>query len=173
MHRRTRGRSLVLRGLAAMLALGLAACGGDDDEPAQPTSTTEAEPVGSDSIEIEYVDYGYAVSGALNAGGTIEIENSGREFHMMAVARIKPGKTLDDLTDVMGLRVSGSAGSGGGEGEPGPFATVAEQVSLPGNVMSPGAAAAVTLPDLEPGTYAILCLLRTEGDGSLHARARG
>ena len=203
MHRRTRGRSLALLGLAAMLALGLAACGDDDDEPAQATSTTEAEAQGSDTIQIEYVDYAYAVSGALNAGGTIEFENSGKEFHMVGATKLKPGKTLDDVKAVVEqafaeqdgggeggedednpavetTRASrsqgattttaegGEGGEGGGEDE-NPFDEVGEEVGLPGNVMAPGAAASVTLPDLEPGTYAILCFIPTEGEGTPHA----
>ena len=96
MRRRTPGRSVAMIVLVALLGLGLAACGGDDDNAAEPTTTTEPEEQGSDTIQIEYLDYAYEVSGPLNAGGTIELSNPGKEFHMMGLAKIREGKTFDD-----------------------------------------------------------------------------
>ena len=220
MHR----RKTALVALLAMLVFGVA-CGDDDGgNAADTTSTTEAEK-GSDTIQIDYVDYGYEVSGPLTAGGTIELANKGDEFHMIAAAKLKPGKTLEDLQEIVEQQFSGggegeeggsdgpsttsaeetsrgaqgdsssttgrsgattsttdddktsstaaggagegSEGEGGGEEED-PMAEVAEEVSLPGNFMSPGAEAAITLPDLEVGTYAIMCFIPTEGEGTPH-----
>lgn len=221
MRRRTPGRSLAAIVLVALFAVGLGACGGDDEPTAEPTTTTEPEEQGSDVIQIDYLDYSYEVSGPLNAGGTIEISNVGKEFHMMRVVKLKRGKTLADLQEIVdqqfseegaggeedgasttaapGRRTTTTAGGeedgtsttaapgrrtttttgdeevtsttgveGGGQEED-PLAEVADEISLPGNFMSPGAEAAITLPDLAPGTYAIMCLIQTEGEGTLHA----
>jgi hypothetical protein len=191
MHR----RKMALLALMAMLALGVAACGDDDggDTAAETTSTTEAEEKGSDTIQIDYVDYAYQVSGPLTAGGTIEIANKGKEFHMMALAKLKAGKTLKDVQEIVEQQfadeggeeggdeegttttadeddttTSAASGDEGGEEEEDPLAEVAEEVGLPGNFMSPGAEAAITLPDLEPGTYSMMCFVPAEGDGTPH-----
>jgi hypothetical protein len=188
MIRRTAGRKLALVALASLFALGLAACGSDDDGNAADTTTTEAEETGSDTIKITYKDYAYEVSGPLTAGGTIELENAGKEFHMMGVVKLKRGKTLKDVQSLLkkfSEEDSGDSGSaeettttqaastatttadGGGEEED-PFAELGDDPGLPGNVMAPGAAVAVTLPDLEPGTYAMMCFIPGEGDGAPH-----
>lgn len=226
MHR----RKMALLALMAMLALGVAACGDDGGgEAADATTTTEAEAEGSDTIQIDYVDYAYQVSGPLTAGGTIEIANKGKEFHMMAVAKLKAGKTLKDVQEVVeqqfsgdgeegggssdgptttsedeasrafqgddttsttrgsgaststtagrsggstgsttGDEGSGEGGEGGGGQEQNPLAEVADEVGVPGNFMSPGSEAAVTIPDLEAGTYSIMCFIPTEGEGTPH-----
>jgi hypothetical protein len=220
MHR----RKTALLALTAMLALGVAACGDDDGDAADATTTTEAEEKGSDTIQIDYVDYAYQVSGPLTAGGTIELANKGDEFHMMAVAKLKPGKTLKDVQELVEQQFADEEGGdeggsdgpsttedeasrafqgddtsttrrssaststtagrsggatastsgddsgeeGGGGEEEDPMAEVAEEVGVPGNFMSPGAEAAVTIPDLEPGTYSIMCFIPTEGEGTPH-----
>lgn len=168
---------------AAMMAVSLAACG-DDDETAAPTTTTATEePAGSPTVQIEYVDYAYRVSGPLVAGGTMQLRNSGKEFHMMGVGRLKPGKTLEDLKKLVsqgppgggegeagGEGGAGGAGGEGGEGgeEQDPLADVVEEVGLPGNIMGPGGAAELTVPAFGPGNYALICFLPTEGEGTPH-----
>lgn len=224
MHR----RKMALLALMAMLGLGVAACGDDGGDAADATTTTEAEVEGSDTIQIDYVDYAYEVSGPLTAGGTIELANKGDEFHMIHAAKLKPGKTLKDVQEVVEQEFSGGGGEegggsdgpsttseeetsrafqgddststssrsgsststtagrsgggstgstageqgggeeGGSEEEEDPLADIAEDVGLPSNFMSPGAKAAITLPDLEPGTYAIMCFIPTEGEGTPH-----
>jgi hypothetical protein len=171
--------------LASVLALGLAACGGNDGgndgENATGTTTTTEPPVkGSDSIKITYQDYGYVVSGPLTSGGTIELKNAGKEFHMIHAIKLEKGKTLEDLQAVLqqaagGEEAAASDGAptettgGGGDGQQDdPFAALGEDVGLPSNVMGPGAKAAVTVPGLDPGTYAIVCFIPTEGEGVPH-----
>jgi hypothetical protein len=193
MIRRTPGRKLALLTLAAVLALGLAACGDDDGgNAADTTTTTEAEEKGSDSIRITYQDFAYEVSGPLTAGGTIELSNAGKEFHMIHAIKLNDGKTLKDVqalleqesgggdegggdetttTEAATTETSGDEGGGGEQDDP--FADLGEDVGLPSNFMSPGAKAAVTVPDLEPGSYAIMCFIPVEGgEGEPHF-ARG
>ena len=168
--RGSRGNRSGIVALSAFLAMGLAACGNDDDEPAGPTQTTTAAPRGSATVTIDMVDHGYQVSGALIAGGTLRFANKGNEFHMVGLGRFKAGKTLADLQKVLseGRRSSAEGGGAGGEDEQDSTAEVLDQVGLPGNFMGPGEAAEVTLPDLEPGTYALICFIPTEGEGAPH-----
>ena len=100
-------------GLVAIAALGLAACG-DDDDTEETTSETTAvtTPQGSSSVTVDMTDYAYAVSGPLTAGGTLKVANRGKEFHLMHISKLKPGKTLADLQTA--LSQAGPPGGGGG-----------------------------------------------------------
>ena len=49
-----------------------------------------------------------------------------------------------------------------------PTADILEEVGLPGNVMGPGEAVEVTVPSLAAGTYALICFIPTEGEGTPH-----
>jgi hypothetical protein len=204
--------------LSLVLALGLAACGDDDDDggDAQPTPTTAPAPQGQPVVSIDMVDHAFQVSGPLVAGGTLRLSNKGTEFHMIAIGKFKPGKTMSDLTKV--LSEAGPPGGGGGgeggpttteaaprqqpgtsttsttsstrsgattttarggttsttaaagdeEGEQDPTADILEEIGLPGAFMGPGESAEVTAPNLAPGSYALLCFIPTEGEGTPH-----
>ncbi|MEY2476144.1 MAG: hypothetical protein QOG87_1459 [Actinomycetota bacterium] len=182
-----RGSIAVKISLAVLLAFGLTACGSDDEG-----SDTGAQSGGdgSDTVQIEYVDYGYKVSGPLTAGGTIEFTNAGKEVHMMFLGKLKAGKTLAEVQELlaqMGGEEQGGEGGGdpavdttgpsqpdttaaeaaGGEDE-NPLVDVMDEIGIPWNLMTPGASAAVTAPDLAPGDYAMICFLPTEGTGEPH-----
>ncbi|MGH9156792.1 MAG: hypothetical protein ACRD1K_13375, partial [Acidimicrobiales bacterium] len=94
-----RRRRLFVAGLG--LATVLAACGGSDDSTstsstgAGTTATTTA--AAADSVSVNLAEYTFGVSGALKSGGTIKLSNLGKEFHMMGLGKLKPGKTLDDV----------------------------------------------------------------------------
>lgn len=190
--------------LAAVMALGLAACGddGDDDEQSSQTTmpATTAAPQGLPVVSIDMVDHAFQVSGPLLAGGTLKIANRGAEFHMIGFARFKAGKTIADLQRVL----SDAAGSGGSTTttvgsttstsrgatttttrasttttaraggttsttvEVDPTADIVEQLGLPGSFMGPGESVELTVPSLQPGTYALVCFLPTEGEGTPH-----
>ncbi len=214
-----RRRRITALALSAVMAMGLAACGDDEDEPAaQPTTTTG--PQGSATVTIDMVDHAYQVSGPLIAGGTLRIANKGSEFHMIALGKFKAGKTLADLETA--LQEAGPPGGGGEGGGPSttaaggvttttargattttargattttaratttsspsttaaggaagqgeeerqnPTAEILDEIGLPGNFMSPGESAEVTVPNLQPGSYALLCFIPTEGEGTPH-----
>lgn len=211
MHRPNRRRAPLIA-LAMVMALGLGACGDDDDdEAAQTTETTTAQVQGSDTVTIEMADFTYTVSGPLNAGGTIRLSNVGKEFHVMALGRFKPGKTIQDLQTALsqmgpggpeggggppttatgggtttssargtttssargGTTTTSAAGGGatGGEEEerPDPFADIFEgETGLPGGFMSPGESVEVTVPNLQPGTYGLICFIPSEEEGTPH-----
>ena len=90
------------RFIALVLACGLAACGDDDaDESSsdEPAATTTVAP--ADAIDIVMTENAFAVGGTLKPGGTIRLSNAGKEFHLMFVGKLKPGKTLAELTAVL------------------------------------------------------------------------
>lgn len=106
------GRALIA---GALMAGVLGACGDDDDEMG---SATETEKPGSsdNTLEIEMVDYAYAVSGKLRPGlATITSRNTGKEFHMAAIGKLKPGKKAADLRKALESQ-DGPEGGGGTEG---------------------------------------------------------
>ncbi|HWC11395.1 MAG TPA: hypothetical protein VG455_09255 [Acidimicrobiales bacterium] len=198
---RKRARAVALVAIAAM---GLAACGDDDDESADTTTPTTAQAQGSASVTVDMVDYAYSVSGPLTQGGSLKVANRGKEFHLLAIGKLKPGKTLADLQTVLSesgpgggggpeetttstgattptttgrgaatTTSSAPGGAGGGEGEGGgeeedPTAEVIEEVGWPGHFMSPGESAEVSAANLTPGTYAFVCFIPTEGEGTPH-----
>lgn len=169
--RGSRGNRTGIVALSAVLALGLVACGDDDDdEPAAPAESATAAPRGSATVTIDMIDHGYQVSGALIAGGRLKFANKGNEFHMVGLGRFKAGKTLADLQKVLreARPTTAEGGAAGGEDEQGPTAEILDEVGLPGSFMGPGESAEVTLPDLQPGTYALICFIRTEGEGAPH-----
>lgn len=51
---------------------------------------------------------------------------------------------------------------------PDPTADIVEQIGLPGSFMGPGESVELTVPTLQPGTYALVCFLPTEGEGTPH-----
>jgi hypothetical protein len=54
----------------------------------------------------------------------------------------------------------------GGQGAP--IGDVLEAGGIPGNLMSPGASVALTVPSLKPGHYGMVCAIATEGEGVPH-----
>lgn len=213
--RRSKWNRTMAMAVSALLAFGLAACGDDEDEDASPTTTVQAAPQGSPTVSIDMLDYAFQVSGPLTAGGTLKLANKGSEFHMIGIAKFKPGKTLADLqtalreagppgggggpsttlggattttargattttargattTTARGATTSspsttaaGGAG-GGGEEDEDPTAEIVDEVGLPGSFMSPGESAEVSAANLQPGSYALVCFIPTEGEGTPH-----
>ena len=60
-----------------------------------------------------------------------------------------------------------STTAAGGQGQ-NPFADILEDGGIPGAVMSPGESAAVMVPTLGAGTYALICFVPGEGDAVPH-----
>jgi hypothetical protein len=58
--------------------------------------------------------------------------------------------------------------AGGGENQ-NPFADIADDIGIPGGLLSPGQSAEITAPDLTPGSYALICFIPQEGTGMPHA----
>jgi hypothetical protein len=149
--------------LALLLAVGLTACSDDKKTTESSGSTTTEAVKGSPTMSVTMAEYAYTVSGPLTAGGTIKIANKGKEFHMMGLGLLKPGKTLADFQTAL-QNASGPPGPGA----PDPTADIVEQLGLPGNVTGPGQSSELTVPDLKAGTYAMACFIPTEGEGAPH-----
>lgn len=49
-----------------------------------------------------------------------------------------------------------------------PTAEIIDDVGFPGNFMSPGESVELRVPNLTPGTYALVCFIPSEGDGAPH-----
>jgi hypothetical protein len=189
---------------AALAASGLAACGDDDGGGGSGSGGQSGGAKASDVVTIEMSDFAYSVSGPLITGGTLQIRNTGQEFHMLGIGRLKPGKTLADLTKALseagGPPGGGEAGGpsttatgsattattragattsastttsaaggqgGGGQGQD-PTADIIDDVGFPGNFMSPGESVELRVPNLTPGTYALVCFIPSEGDAAPH-----
>jgi hypothetical protein len=144
----------------------LAACGKGESPPASsgdPTTTTEAESTTTTAAEEEAAsvvgvvgtEYAFALDGGttLQAGVIdLTLTNDGEEEHQVTVARLKEGKTFDDLAAV-------------GE-DP---STLGDTVDLFGGPNGVGAGQSVTATiSLEPGEYLFACFIPAP-DGVAHA----
>jgi hypothetical protein len=71
-----------------------------------------------------------------------------------------------------GTTTTSAAGAGGGaagEEEQDPLAELFDgEPTLPSGFMSPGETVEVTVPNLQPGTYGLICFVPSEGDGAPH-----
>ena len=87
--------------------LGLAAFGcGDDDSTtsADSSSTTEAS---ADTVEVTTGEYFFELDSDLTPDTkTISITNEGKEFHVMILAKIADGYTLDEAVKLQGKKGS-------------------------------------------------------------------
>lgn len=151
----------------AVVALVLAGCSGDGDRSATTATTAPGTGAGggdggddeaANTVGVEMRDYAFDVSGRARAGDvTLAVKNSGRELHMAAFSRMKPGRTLADVR---------AAAESEDEAA---FAEVFEEdPGAPGTFLSPGRSEELTIASLEAGTYAILCFLPTAGEGVPH-----
>jgi len=125
---------------AASLALGLAACGDDEEEStsAESEATTE-ESASTEAIDVTATEYAFDLSATPTADTkTVSFVNDGKEFHVLIFAKINEGFTVDEA-----IKLEGEKGSaeivGQTEAEPG----ATEEVTVKG--------------PLEPGEYAMLC----------------
>jgi hypothetical protein len=152
-------RRIATIALSVVVAMGLSACSDDKDKTAESTDTT-TQAKGSPTMDVTMTEYAYAVSGPMTAGGTIKIANKGKEFHMMAVGKLKAGKTLADF--------QAAIQNADPNAQEDPTLAIVEQTGLPGNFMGPGQSADLTMPSLGAGTYAMSCFVPTEGEGTPH-----
>ena len=153
---------------AGLLAMGLTACGDDDDE-ASPTidevKTTTADDAGDDAPEgetvvVTAVDYGFdGLPESVEAGTKLSLRNEGAEPHELVAMRIPDDETrsLDELLQLP----EDELGAVFGAGEPATVLLAATgETDVPGPVVGDG-----TLS--EPGRYAIVCFLPVGSDDSV------
>jgi len=156
---------------ACLLALGLAACGDDDDTAtADETPTTEAAetPTEADEeapegeiVEITAVDWAFeGVPESVEAGTKLSVTNEGDEPHELVAIRI-PDEETRPVSEIVALPEEELGAVFGGEPMPATVLLAATGTTdTPGAVMGDG-----TLT--EPGRYAIVCFLPVGADDSI------
>lgn len=98
----------------AALVLGGVACGGDGDNNNNQATGSPTPTANANTITIEEKEYAYLVTGELTAGWTtLDVRNTGSEYHMMGLGRLKPGKTLQDVTASFSALFGGGPPGGG------------------------------------------------------------
>ena len=163
MRRRRLRRAVILGAMAVAFA---GACGDDDETTtatgSDETTTTAAAGGGDNELKIEMVDYGYKVTGTLKAGlATVTSTNTGNEWHMAGMGRLKDGATVDDVVEALK--------NASPDSEEDPTAEfIEEEVNSPGHILQPGQKQSLTVNTLKAGKYVMLCFIPTEGDGLPH-----
>lgn len=109
-------------------------------------------------VAITATDYGFGAPGTI-AGGTVELSftNRGREAHFAGVAKVAPGRTLDDVRAALTAPPSPTPPPG-----PPPFEEFAGL-----STTDPGGTGTMTL-NLPPGKYVLYCTIPSS-DGTPHA----
>lgn len=106
---RRMGKGASLCALAATAAIGLAACGDDDDSTtaASDDSTTATE-ASTDSVTVTATEYEFALDPGTPTTDTktIEFVNDGKDPHALIYARINEGFTLDEAYELQGRKGS-------------------------------------------------------------------
>jgi uncharacterized cupredoxin-like copper-binding protein len=125
-------RTVVCLVATALVATGLAAgCGGDDE-------AAEAE---TNAVSVKGTEYAFLMPDRVEGGVlTMRVSNTGGELHEYAIGRFKPGKTLADLKREL---------EGGRE-----VRSAEDVAGVPG--LSPGEGIAITRR-LRPGKYFFVC----------------
>ena len=158
------GRRRTWSAVSILTAAVLAACGGGGGQEAGREEAPGEQAPGEDAVDVTLQEYAFVMRGPLKAGGTFRLRNTGKEFHMMALGKLKSGKTLEDLKQALA-----QPPPPGPEGEQqDPSAEIVDEVGAPGTIIGPGQAAEVTSPALGAGRYALVCFFPVEGGGPPH-----
>ena len=139
----------------------LAACGNDDEKDTTSSATPTTAAAKAAGITVTMKDYSYQVGGKMTAGDSIDLKNDGNELHMMGVGKLKAGATVAQVKDAL-AKADPQA-----EGDP-TGGLIEEEVGWPGAIVTPGHEVTLSAADLQPGTYALICFMPTEGTGEPH-----
>jgi hypothetical protein len=159
---RRRPGPLAALGAACALALTLAACGssGGDTGAAATTTAPPASGPAANAVTITTPGMQFQTSGSLHPGvATITLKNTDQQSHMLALGRMKPGVTLDQVKAALGQDEEAAAAlladppDGAVYGTPAP--------------VGPGESSTVTAADLPAGQYVLLCFF-TDDAGMPH-----
>ena len=149
-HNRRRG--LVAAVLLAALVVATAACGDDDDTTSSsetPATTSSA------SVDVVITGDGFDVSGPLRPGGTVRVRNDDDQMHMMLLARLRDGQTMDDFRTALESDEETAVDA------------VVEPVGAPSTHLPPGQSLEISDAGLREGTYALADFQPAEGgDGT-------
>lgn len=124
--------------LLCLLSVVLVACGNDDEDTGAPEQGQAAP------VRVEGRDYAFVMPDRIQGGVVaMDFSNPGRELHEYSLSRLDPGKTLDDVNEVLQS----------GEEPPG---WVHDVAGVP--VLTPGSRVRITRK-LQPGNYLFLCFI--------------
>ena len=147
----SRGLRVALCAATATFAIGLAGCGDDDESTtAASDDATSGETASAETVTVTATEYDFALDPGTPTTETKKIEfvNEGEEFHVMILARLNEGFTLDEAVKL--------------EGEKGSAELIAEAEAAPGETSE-----AKFRSEIVPGdNYALLCPIR--GKKGLH-----
>jgi hypothetical protein len=140
--------------LTVLVLCLLVACNrgdGDADRAAPPNG-----------LAVEMFDYGYRFVGAVTAGAvTMTTVNTGREWHMATYGKLQPGRTVADVVSFLDAQSAGDPVDS--------IENVIEKgLGAPGHLLQPGRRQALTVDNLDAGSYVMLCYLPVEGQGTPH-----
>ena len=132
------------------------------DEPEEPEATATAAADGENVLTISTREYEFAVSGEPTAGTlTIDVTNEGEEWHEIVMAKLKDGKTLDDVRTAL---------EEAGEDED-PFDEFGDEngrvIDDLGGSQFPGTSYRITGSSIVAGDYALICFV-PDGEGKPH-----
>lgn len=158
--------------VAAALTLSSAACASDTATASPAAATTEsaddsaagdsAAPAGpsvDNAVTITMPGMSYEVSGTLRPGvGSITLVNDDDVTHMLAIAYLKDGVTLDQAKDALGQSEDAARAL---------FAESPETSYGTPALLGPGESETVTALDMKAGHYLLVCFL-TAADGMPH-----
>lgn len=130
---------------AALVALSLVACSRSQASEKIPATDSSTAVVGANTVEITATEFAFQAPDTVRAGlTTFRFVDAGKELHHAQLVRLNDGKTIADLESALK------------KGGPPP----AWMVSAGGpNAPRPGGGVSVSTEELEPGNYAIICLI--------------
>ena len=145
-------RTTCLTTFAAALMLAQAACTGDKAAESRGARDAYANtPAAAPNlVTVTATDFAFAAPATIPAGlTTVRVLSRGAEFHHVQLVRLDPGHTVDELMEHASTR----------QHEPMP--AWVHFVGGP-NAPAPGGQAEATM-ELQAGTYALLCVIPTDG----------
>jgi hypothetical protein len=143
-------RNTCLTTFAAALVLAQAACTGEKAAESRGEAYANTPAAAPNLVTVTATDFAIAAPATIPAGlTTVRVLSQGAEFHHVQLVRLDPGHTVDELMEHAAK----------GEHQPMP-----EWVHFVGgpNAPAPGGQAEATM-ELRAGTYALLCVIPTDG----------
>lgn len=139
-------RSAAVLAVMSLFAVAVVGC----EQKEKPT----APPAPGATLTMQ--EYSYHLAGEVKEGGAFRVVNAGREFHMVALARLKTGRTFEEARAALQTP------------ERSDDTAVAEDVAMPGGFMGPGSTVEITAPGLFAGNYLMACFINVEGEETFH-----
>jgi hypothetical protein len=130
---------------ASLIVLSLGACRKSHASDEIPAADSSAAIVGANTVDIKATEFSFEAPDTIRAGlTTFRLVDAGKQLHHAQLVRLKDGKSYADLERAL---MKG-----------GPPPAWLEFAGGP-NAPRPGGGVAVETEELEPGNYAIICVI--------------